>query len=133
MNTQIIYLISSFIFTAISGKFIIPILKKLKIGQSERDDGPRSHLRKQGTPTMGGIIIMFGMIVGVILACISLNKTGDYNVAKNLLPLLCLTIGFGLIGFVDDFIKLVLNLNNFRLIMNEFCLYYYMCMLLCNR
>lgn len=53
MSIQIIYLILAFIFTAFLGKLIIPILKKLKVGQSEREDGPRSHLKKQGTPTMG--------------------------------------------------------------------------------
>ena len=52
MITQVIYLIVSFVLTAILGKLIIPILKKLKIGQSERLDGPRAHLKKQGTPTM---------------------------------------------------------------------------------
>lgn len=53
MSIQIIYLILAFVFTAFLGKLIIPILKKLKVGQSERADGPRSHLKKQGTPTMG--------------------------------------------------------------------------------
>ena len=49
----------------ILGCMIIPILKKLKVGQIERDDGPQSHLKKQGTPTMGGIIIIIAMIVVV--------------------------------------------------------------------
>lgn len=63
MITQIIYLLLAFILTAILGKIIIPILKKLKVGQSERSDGPRAHLKKQGTPTMGGIMMMFSIIV----------------------------------------------------------------------
>lgn len=53
MLTEILYLLIAFILTAILGRFIIPILKKLKVGQSERLDGPRSHLKKKGTPTMG--------------------------------------------------------------------------------
>lgn len=63
MITQIIYLLLAFILTAILGKIIIPILKKLKVGQSERSDGPRAHLKKQGTPTMGGIMMMISIIV----------------------------------------------------------------------
>ena len=58
MISQIVYLFLSFIVTALLGKIIIPILKKLKVGQSERLDGPRAHLKKQGTPTMGGIMMI---------------------------------------------------------------------------
>ena len=58
MISPIMYLILSFVFTAILGKIIIPMLKRLKIGQSERLDGPRAHLKKQGTPTMGGIMMI---------------------------------------------------------------------------
>ena len=63
MTTQIIYLVLSFVLTAILGKIIIPILKKLKVGQNERACGPRAHLKKQGTPTMGGIMMMISIIV----------------------------------------------------------------------
>mgnify|MGYP003524496819 FL=1 len=51
-------LLISFVVSIILGILVIPILKKLKVGQIERDDGPKSHLKKQGTPTMGGIIII---------------------------------------------------------------------------
>ena len=71
MNIQIMYLILSFMITAFLGKVIIPILKKLKIGQSEREDGPRSHLKKQGTPTMGGIMMMLSIIIFTAIACLS--------------------------------------------------------------
>ena len=70
MKIQIIYLLLSFVLTAILGKIIIPILKKLKVGQNEREDGPRSHLRKQGTPTMGGIMMIISIIVFTAIACI---------------------------------------------------------------
>ena len=63
MIRQIIYLLLAFILSAVLGKIIIPILKKLKVGQSERLDGPRAHLKKQGTPTMGGIIMIISMII----------------------------------------------------------------------
>ena len=91
------------------GFIIIPILKKRKVGQIERDDGPQSHLKKQGTPTMGGIIIIITMTLVVIGTYIYLSMNGETDLAHKLLPILLLTIGFGLIGFIDDFKKLVLK------------------------
>lgn len=93
----------------ILGCMIIPILKKLKVGQIERDDGPQSHLKKQGTPTMGGIIIIIAMIVVVTGIYIWLSLNDNKEIANKILPILLLTIGFGLIGFIDDFKKLVLK------------------------
>ena len=98
----------SFAVTVILGIIIVPILRKLKVGQIERDDGPESHLKKQGTPTMGGIIIMLGIVIVTIAAYIYYRNV-DIELAKNLLPILGLTIGFGVIGFIDDFKKLVLK------------------------
>jgi len=98
----------SFIATVLISIFVIPILKKLKVGQMERDDGPESHLKKQGTPTMGGIIIAMGIIIGTIGGCIYYwNK--EPEVARNIVPLLFITIGFGIIGFIDDYKKLILR------------------------
>lgn len=91
------------------GFMIIPILKKRKVGQIERDDGPQSHLKKQGTPTMGGIIIIITMTLVVIGTYIYLSIIGETDIAHKLLPILLLTIGFGLIGFIDDYKKLVLK------------------------
>ena len=108
MDFQIKTLLISFITTVVLGIRIVPILKRLKIGQIERNDGPESHLKKQGTPTMGGIIIMLGIIIVTILAYMY-YKTRDLQIAHNLLPILFLTMGFGLIGFIDDFKKLVLK------------------------
>ena len=88
---------------------IIPILRKFKVGQIERDDGPKSHLKKQGTPTMGGIMMIISMIIVVTGAYIYLSIDNEGNLANNLLPILMLTIGFGIIGFIDDFKKLVLK------------------------
>ena len=84
-------------------------MKKRKVGQIERDDGPQSHLKKQGTPTMGGIIIIITMTLVVIGTYIYLSMNGETDLAHKLLPILLLTIGFGLIGFIDDFKKLVLK------------------------
>ena len=102
-------LIIAFIVSIIMGFIIIPILKKRKVGQIERDDGPQSHLKKQGTPTMGGIIIIITMILVVIGTYVYLSINGEKDLAHKLLPILLLTIGFGLIGFIDDFKKLVLK------------------------
>ena len=108
MDFQTKILLGSFVVTVILGIIIVPILRKLKIGQIERNDGPETHLKKQGTPTMGGIIIMLGIII-VTIAAYVYYKSKDAELARNLLPILGLTIGFGIIGFVDDFKKLVLK------------------------
>ena len=102
-------LIIAFVVSIIMGFIIIPILKKRKVGQIERDDGPQSHLKKQGTPTMGGIIIIIAMILVVIGTYAYLFINGETDFANRLLPILLLTIGFGFIGFIDDFKKLVLK------------------------
>ncbi len=108
MEFQTKTLLLSFAITIILGFIIVPILRKLKVGQIERDDGPESHLKKQGTPTMGGIIIMLGIGI-VTIASYIYYRTVDVELARNLLPILGLTIGFGAIGFIDDFKKLVLK------------------------
>ena len=102
-------LIISFIISIILGIIIIPILRKLKVGQIERDDGPQSHLKKQGTPTMGGIIMIITMIIMVIGLYIYLTISGNIELANKIVPILLLTVGFGVIGFIDDFKKLVLK------------------------
>ena len=65
MRVETTMLVVAFITAIILGFIIIPILRKLKVGQIERDDGPKSHLKKQGTPTMGGIIMIITMITVV--------------------------------------------------------------------
>lgn len=106
MNTQIIYLILAFCLTAILGKIIIPILRQLKVGQSEREDGPRSHLRKQGTPTMGGIMMMISIIICTAIACLT---SENFLEIKTILIISIASLGFGIIGFIDDFKKVVLH------------------------
>ncbi len=109
MKLQMTMLIISFVVTIIISLIVIPILKKIKVGQIEREDGPQSHLKKQGTPTMGGIIFMISIIICVTGCYIYLYMTNHLELAQNILPMLCLTIGFGAIGFIDDFKKLVLQ------------------------
>lgn len=109
MDFEIKVLLITFFISVVCGLITIPILKKLKVGQIERDDGPASHLKKQGTPTMGGIIMIITSIIVVTCTYIYLVMIGNENTAKNLLPLLLIAIGFGMVGFVDDFKKLVLK------------------------
>nr|WP_308624753.1 phospho-N-acetylmuramoyl-pentapeptide-transferase [uncultured Eisenbergiella sp.] len=90
----------SFLVSVLLGPVIIPFLKRLKAGQTVRDEGPKSHLKKNGTPTMGGILILSAMIVT------SLFYMKEYPEIK---PILLLTLGFGLIGFLDDYIKVILK------------------------
>ena len=105
-QTRILFV--SFAATVILAIFIIPILRKFKIGQIEREEGPESHLGKKGTPTMGGIIIALGIIIGTIGGYIYYSTT-DPEVGRRLFPLLLISIGFGVIGFIDDYKKLVLK------------------------
>ena len=109
MDFEIKILLISFVISVIGGLIIIPILRKLKVGQIERNEGPASHLKKQGTPTMGGIIMIIAMIISVTGTYIYLHATGNGEIGNKLLPLLLISIGYGMIGFIDDFKKLVLK------------------------
>ena len=109
MDFEIKILLITFAISVICGIITIPILKKLKIGQIERDDGPASHLKKQGTPTMGGIIMILVITVLTGFLCYDYIKDNQSSVAKNLIPIAAVSIGFGLVGFIDDFKKLVLK------------------------
>ena len=108
MSYQIKILILSFVASVVVSLFIIPILRRLKVGQIERKEGPESHLKKQGTPTMGGVIMIIVVLIMSIFLYFQYIKT-ESEVAKNLIPLSLVTIGFGVIGFIDDFKKLVLK------------------------
>ena len=92
--------IIAFVISIIAGPFVIPFLKKLHVGQTERDEGPKSHLKKSGTPIMGGILILGSVVLT------SLPYVRTY---PKIIPILFLTLGFGLIGFLDDYIKAVLK------------------------
>ena len=83
----------SFALSVIMGPLIIPVLRRLKMGQTERTDGVQSHLKKAGTPTMGGVIILLSVVIT------SVFYIKDY---PKIIPILFVTLGFGLIGFLDD-------------------------------
>lgn len=95
-------IVIAFVISLLLGPLIIPMLRRLKIGQSIREDGPKSHLSKTGTPTMGGIIIFISLLITVV-------TSGIIN--RDLILLLTSTLGFGFIGFIDDYIKIVKKRN----------------------
>ena len=100
INETILAIIIAFAVSAILCPIVIPFLHKLKFGQQVRDDGPQAHLKKQGTPTMGGLVILTSIIVT------SLFYLRDY---PKIIPVLFVTVGFGIIGFLDDYIKIVMK------------------------
>lgn len=108
MSFQIKILLLSFALSVIVSLIVIPILKRLKVGQSEREEGPKSHLTKKGTPTMGGLILIITTIILSAFLYIDYAKD-EPEIATRLLPMIFVTIGFGLVGFIDDFKKVVLH------------------------
>ncbi len=100
VNHIVIPVLISFIVSVLLGPVVIPFLRRLKMGQTEREEGVKSHLKKAGTPTMGGVIILASIIVT------SLFYVKDY---PKIIPVLFLTVGFGLIGFLDDYLKVVMK------------------------
>ena len=108
MDFQVKILLLSFAITVVESIIIIPILKRLKVGQTERLDGPQSHIVKEGTPTMGGIIIMISVILTSASGFLYYYKA-DVDVAMKIFPLVLMALGFGTVGFIDDFKKVVLR------------------------
>lgn len=98
--TVFVPVIIAFVLSVVMGPVIIPVLRKLKMGQTEREEGVKSHLKKAGTPTMGGVIILLSVVVT------SVFYIRDY---PKIIPILFVTLGFGLIGFLDDYLKVVLK------------------------
>lgn len=101
MKQDVIFsVLLSFAVSAVLCPLFIPFLKKLKFGQQVREDGPQAHLKKSGTPTMGGIVFLCGIIVCALVFM------KDY---PKIIPVLFVTVGFGIIGFLDDYIKIVMK------------------------
>ncbi|MDO4677079.1 MAG: phospho-N-acetylmuramoyl-pentapeptide-transferase [Blautia sp.] len=101
MDSKIVIpVLISFAISVALGPIIIPFLRKLKMGQTERVEGVQSHLKKAGTPTMGGVIFLIATTVTALL------YMKDY---PKIIPVLFLTLGFGIIGFLDDYLKVVLR------------------------
>lgn len=96
----LIPLFVAFLISVVLSPFVIPFLQKLKVGQTEREEGVKSHLQKAGTPTMGGLIILISIVV-----------TSLFYVSRfpRMIPVLFLVVGFGIIGFLDDYLKVVMK------------------------
>ncbi|QYR20087.1 phospho-N-acetylmuramoyl-pentapeptide-transferase [Paenibacillus sp. sptzw28] len=116
---------ASFLLAVLLGPLFIPLLRRLKFGQQIRTDGPQSHLKKKGTPTMGGIIIMLAMLLAFLKFS---DKTSEFWV------LLVSSLGFGLVGFLDDYIKIVfkrsLGLTARQKLLGQFVFSVIVCVLL---
>ncbi|OIJ17742.1 phospho-N-acetylmuramoyl-pentapeptide-transferase [Anaerobacillus alkalidiazotrophicus] len=99
-------LITAFLVSVILSPIIIPFLRRLKFGQSIREEGPKSHQKKSGTPTMGGVMILGAIAIATVF------MIGQFlTLTVEVYLLLLVTLGFGLLGFLDDFIKVVLKRN----------------------
>ncbi|GLI85678.1 phospho-N-acetylmuramoyl-pentapeptide-transferase [Rossellomorea marisflavi] len=108
MTEQVILytIIAAFIITAVLAPIFIPFLRRLKFGQSIRDEGPQSHQKKTGTPTMGGIVFLLSIVATTFL------MTGRFSdIGPETYLMILVTVGFGLLGFLDDFIKVVMKRN----------------------
>ncbi|KMJ58541.1 phospho-N-acetylmuramoyl-pentapeptide-transferase [Bacillus sp. LL01] len=108
MEQQVVLfaIVMSFLFTVLLSPIFIPFLRRLKFGQSIREEGPQSHQKKTGTPTMGGIMILLSVTVTTLVI------TGQFAEATvETYLLLFVMVGYGLLGFLDDFIKVVLKRN----------------------
>ena len=127
INETILAIIIAFAVSAILCPVVIPFLHKLKFGQQVREDGPQAHLKKQGTPTMGGLVFLTAVVIT------SLLYIRDY---PRIIPVLFMTVGFGIIGFLDDYIKIVMKrsegLNPVQKLIGQFVItgifvYYLVC------
>ena len=100
MNYEVVIpVMIAFAISALLGPIVIPFLRRLKVGQTERAE-LESHLKKNGTPTMGGVMIL----ASIVVTCLFYIK--DY---PKIIPILFMTVGFGVIGFLDDYLKVVLR------------------------
>lgn len=106
LATTVTILVTSFILTVILAPIGIPMLRRLKFGQSIREEGPQSHMKKAGTPTMGGIIFLLSIITTTVVCGLLLDVFTTQTVV-----LLLVFIGFGIIGFLDDGIKVIFKRN----------------------
>jgi phospho-N-acetylmuramoyl-pentapeptide-transferase len=108
MLEQVIFftILLGFLITVLLSPIFIPFLRRLKFGQSIREEGPQSHQKKSGTPTMGGVMILLSI---VITTFVMTGKFSEPTVKTYML--LLVTLGFGLLGFLDDFIKVVMKRN----------------------
>ncbi|MDL4841266.1 phospho-N-acetylmuramoyl-pentapeptide-transferase [Aquibacillus rhizosphaerae] len=104
----IITMAIAFLITVLISPIFIPFLRRLKFGQSIREEGPKSHMKKMGTPTMGGVMILLSV---TITSLIMTNKFNQGTISFEMILLLLVLLGYGTLGFLDDFIKVALKRN----------------------
>jgi len=111
MIKSLIITLISFVVAAVCGIFLIPLLHRLKFGQEIREEGPKWHQTKSGTPTMGGIIFIVAMIVSIVCGVFAFGISKDKAALKSVAVLVVTALGFGMIGFLDVYIKVILKRN----------------------
>nr|WGD81042.1 phospho-N-acetylmuramoyl-pentapeptide-transferase [Bacillus subtilis] len=99
-------ILMGFLISVLLSPILIPFLRRLKFGQSIREEGPKSHQKKSGTPTMGGVMIILSIIVTTIVMTQKFSE-----ISPEMVLLLFVTLGYGLLGFLDDYIKVVMKRN----------------------
>lgn len=102
MFTAVYSILAAFIVTVVICPLVIPVLHRMKFGQPIREEGPKSHKKKEGTPTMGGIMILIGFIVSALLFA---------RESYDAMAVVLITVGYGIVGFIDDFLKVVKKQN----------------------
>ncbi|WP_059104701.1 phospho-N-acetylmuramoyl-pentapeptide-transferase [Shouchella shacheensis] len=105
-STLLLVLIVSFGLAVLMSPLFIPFLRRLKFGQSIREEGPKSHQKKSGTPTMGGIVIVLSVLITSLVIGLWLT-----SFSPQLLLLLLVTVGYGVVGFLDDYLKVARKQN----------------------
>lgn len=111
MVKSLIIAFIAFIVASACGIFLIPLLHRLKFGQEIREEGPKWHQKKSGTPTMGGFIFIIALVVAVVCGVLVYGVGNDKNTVMGIAAITLAALGFGAIGFIDDYIKVILKRN----------------------
>lgn len=106
LMSSLLTLVVALVVTLVFGPVFIPWLRKLKFGQEIREEGPKWHQKKSGTPTMGGIMFIVAMAIAILVTTVIFAMNGNFNTTyARCIVLFVISLGFGVIGFVDDYIK----------------------------